>query len=64
MYNDCVFSSYHMGVYSKSTLRDCLNVKELFAWNWRTIRKLSDYNWNRTHNHLACKQTLNNECLR
>ena len=43
---------------SESTLYSCLNVKELFAQNRREIWRLSDCNWDRTHNHLVHKQTL------
>ena len=53
--------SYHvMYVFqSESTHYSCLNVKELLAWSRRKIWSLSDCNWTQTHNHLACKQTLN-----
>ena len=40
---------------SESTLYSSLNVKELLAcWNWN----FCDCNWNRTHNHLVHKWTL------
>ena len=43
---------------SKSTLYNCLNVKELFARNRCNICSLSDCNETRTHNHLVRKRTL------
>ena len=36
-----------------------LNVKELFAQSRRHIRRLTDSNGIRTHNHLVRKRTLN-----
>ena len=53
--------SYHVtyAFQSESTLYSCLNVKELLARSRREIWSLSDYNWTRTHNHLAYKRTLN-----
>ena len=53
---------YYHGTYtfqSESTLYICLNVKELFAQNRRSIWSLSDSNRIWAHNHLVRKQTLN-----
>ena len=44
---------------SESTLFRWLNVKEFLARSTRKIWSLSDCNWNRTHNHLVHKRTLN-----
>ena len=44
---------------SESTLYSYLNVKELFAGNRCDIRSLSVCCRTQTHNHLVCKQTLN-----
>ena len=43
----------------ESRLYSCLNAKELLAQNRHEILSLSDCNWNRTHNHLVRKRTLN-----
>ena len=52
--------SYHV-TYAFYTLHSCswLNVKELLGWNRHNIRSLNDYNKIWTHNHLVCKQALN-----
>ena len=44
---------------SESTLYNCLNVKELIAWNRCYIWNLSECNGAGTHNHLVRKQRLN-----
>ena len=46
--------------HSESTLYNCLNLKELIAWNRRDIWSLSDYNVIWTQNHLVRTRTLNN----
>ena len=53
--------SYHAmyAFQSEFTLYNCLNVKELLAWNRRDIWNLSDCNGTRTYNHLVCKWILN-----
>ena len=53
---------YYHGTYtfqSESTLCICLNVKELFAQNRRSVWSLNDSNRIWAHNHLVRKQTLN-----
>ena len=44
---------------SESTLKVCLNVKELLARSRHHIWSLNDNNEIRTRNHLVCKRTLN-----
>ena len=44
---------------SKSTLYSCLNAEKLLARSRREIWSLSDCNWNRTHEDLNRKRTLN-----
>ena len=53
--------SYHVtyAFQSESTLYSCLNVKEVLARNRCIIWSLSDCNWTRTQNHLACKWAFN-----
>ena len=57
-----ILSYYHFmyTIQSESTLYSCLNVKELFAWNKRKIRGVSDCSWAWTHNHLLRKRTIIN----
>ena len=56
-----ILSSCHVtnAFQSQSTLYSCLNVKERLTRSRREIWSLSDYNWNRTRNHLVRKQKLN-----
>ena len=56
---DCMFLSYHVHVWSESTLYSRLNVKELIARSSREIRNLNDCDWTRTRDHLFHKRTLN-----
>ena len=44
-----------MRVSRESSLGDCLNVKELFAWNKCDIRKFGDCNGIGPYNHLFVK---------
>ena len=44
---------------SESTLYNCLNARELLAWNRCDIWSLSDSKGIWTHNHLVHKRTLN-----
>ena len=57
---DCMLLSCYVTFQSESTLFSCLNANEFLAQNRRDIWNLSDSNETRTHNHLVCKQTLNN----
>ena len=50
---DCMFLSCHVHIQSKSTLYNCLNVKELHGRSRCEIWSLSDCNWTQTHKHLV-----------
>ena len=57
----CTVCSYHVTYLFQieSTMYSCLNVKKLLVRNRSDIWNLSDCNGTWTHNHLVCKQTLN-----
>ena len=46
-------------LWSKSTLRNCQTVKELFPRNRWDIWNVSNWKETQTHNHLVCKRKIN-----
>ena len=57
---DCMLLSCHVQVSEWiHTLKFAWMSRKLLAWSKCHIRRLSDSNGIRTHNHLVCKQTVN-----